>query len=65
MSWIDVPGASDEHRLAAEIANEPQWVVFDDVDGEDAWAEHEVEEISLAAIRWIGIVVTTGIVPGD
>jgi hypothetical protein len=65
MSWLDVPGVSDEHRLAAEIANEPQWVVFDDAVGEDAWAEQEVEEISLAAVRWVGLSVTAGIVPLD
>jgi hypothetical protein len=52
MSWLDVPGGIDEHRLAAEIANEPQWVVFDDAVDEDEWAAHELEEISLAAAWW-------------
>lgn len=65
MSWLDVPGVSDEHRLAAEIANEPQWVVFDDAAGEDAWAEQELAEISLAAVRWVGLTVTASIVPVD
>jgi hypothetical protein len=33
-------------RLAAEIANEPQWVVFEGVVEEEAWAEEELAEIS-------------------
>ena len=65
MSWSNVAGASDGHRLAAEIANEPQWVVFDDASGEDVWAEQELEEFSLAAVRWVGISVAAGVVPPD
>jgi hypothetical protein len=40
------------HRLAAEIVNEPQWIVFDDLAGEDDWAELELEELTLAARWW-------------
>ena len=44
----------DAHRLAAEIANEPQWIVFDDLEGEDDWTELELSELSLAAAWWAG-----------
>jgi hypothetical protein len=46
-------GRNDEHRLQAEIANDDQWVVFDDPHGEDAWEELELTEITLAAAWWV------------
>jgi hypothetical protein len=49
MAWDD---AVDAHRLAAEIANEPQWVVFDDAAEEDEWAAHELETTEVVAIWW-------------
>ncbi len=52
MAWLD---ERDAHRLEAEIANEPQWVVFDDPSSEDSWASFELEEISLAAAWWVGL----------
>jgi hypothetical protein len=52
MAWMDERDGVDAHRLEAEIANEPQWVVFDDPADEDAWAAFEVEELGLAATRW-------------
>ena len=45
----------DAHRLEAEIANEAQWVVFDDPHEERPWAELELEEIELAAAWWVGV----------
>ena len=46
-------GRNDEHRLAAEIENDAQWVVFDDPHGEDAWEELELAEITVAAAWWV------------
>jgi hypothetical protein len=46
------PDEIEARRLAAEIANEPQWVVFDAADSEDAWASYELEELSFAASWW-------------
>jgi hypothetical protein len=54
MAWMDGRDGSDAHRLEAEIANEPQWVVFDDSSDEDRWAAAELEEIALAAAWWTG-----------
>ena len=51
---LDARGGADAHRLAAEIANEPQWVVFDDAGEEDDWAAHEVAATVLAAAWWAG-----------
>jgi hypothetical protein len=42
-----------QHRLEAEIANDDQWVVFDDPHGEDAWEELELTEITVAAAWWV------------
>jgi hypothetical protein len=44
---------TDAHRLEAEIANEPLWVVFDDATDEDRWATEELEELSIAAMTWL------------
>jgi hypothetical protein len=55
MAWMDERNGVDSHRLEAEIANEPQWVVFDDAGDEDCWAAWELEEFSLAAAWWAGI----------
>jgi hypothetical protein len=52
MAWMDALDGTEAHRLAAEIANEPQWVVFDDPGGEDAWAAHELEELTVVAAWW-------------
>ena len=52
MAWLGERDGVDAHRLEVEIANEPQWVVFDDSDDEDRWAAHELEEIALAAAWW-------------
>jgi len=41
-----------QHRLEAEIANDDQWVVFDDAHDEDAWEELELAEITVAAAWW-------------
>jgi hypothetical protein len=49
------PDGLDAHRLAAEIANEPQWVVFDDVEGEDDWAAHELATTTIVAVWWAGL----------
>ena len=49
-----MPNAHDAERLAAEVANEPQWVVFDEVGEEEEWAALELEEITLAAAWWAG-----------
>jgi hypothetical protein len=43
----------EEHRLAAEIANEPQWVVFDDAEGEDDWAARELATTVVVAAWWV------------
>jgi hypothetical protein len=55
MGWLDARDSIDAHRLEAEIANEPQWVVFDDPRDEAAWATLELEEVSLAAAWWVGV----------
>ena len=55
MAWIDERGSIDLQRLEAEIANEPQWVVFDDAAEEDGWARYELAEISRAAAWWAGV----------
>jgi hypothetical protein len=55
MAWMDERDGVDAHRLEAEIANEPQWVVFDDPSAEDRWAAHELEELSLVAAWWVAI----------
>jgi hypothetical protein len=52
MAWMGERDGVDAHRLEVEIANEPQWVVFDDSDDEDRWAAYELEEIALAAAWW-------------
>ena len=52
MAWMGERDGVDAHRLEVEIANEPQWVVFDDSDDEDRWAAYELEEITLAAAWW-------------
>ena len=52
MAWLVERDVVDAHRLEVEIANEPQWVVFDDSDDEDSWAAFELEEIALAAAWW-------------
>ena len=44
---------ADAHRLEAEIANEPQWVVFDDPRDEDGWAAEELEELTVAIAVWV------------
>jgi len=54
MAWIDERCGIDAHRLEAEIANEPQWVVFDDAADEDGWAREKLAELSLAAAWWAG-----------
>jgi hypothetical protein len=46
-------GRNDEHRLAAEIENDAQWVVFDDAHGEDEWESLELSEITVAAAWWV------------
>jgi hypothetical protein len=54
MAWLDARGGSDAHRLEAEIANEPQWVVFDDASDEDRWAAYELEDFAILATWWSG-----------
>lgn len=49
MAWMDARNGNDAHRLEAEIANEPQWVVFDDASDEDRWAAYELEDFSHVA----------------
>jgi len=55
MAQFDDGSGSDAHRLEAEIANEPQWVVFDDPAHEDGWARHELAELTRAAAWWAGV----------
>ena len=55
MAWMDERNGVDEHRLAAEIANEPQWVVFDDPADEDRWAGAELSELTVVASWWVGV----------
>jgi hypothetical protein len=50
-------GGSDLQRLAAEIANEPQWVVFDDPTEEDRWAREELDELTVVAAWWVCVHV--------
>ena len=52
MAWLDARDGSDAHRLEAEIANEPQWVVFDDASEEDRWAAYELEDFVMLATWW-------------
>jgi hypothetical protein len=52
MAWTGERDGVDAHRLEVEIANEPQWVVFDDSAAEDRWAAWELEEIALMAAWW-------------
>ena len=52
MAWLGERDGIDAHRLEVEIANEPQWVVFDDSTDEDRWAAHELAEIELMAAWW-------------
>ena len=47
-----------QHRLEAEIANDDQWVVFDDAHDEDAWEELELTEITVAAAWWVAFVTS-------
>ena len=47
-----------QHRLEAEIANDDQWVVFDDAHAEDAWEELELTEITVAAAWWVSFVTS-------
>jgi hypothetical protein len=54
MAFEDRDGV-DAHRLQAEIANEPQWVVFDDPTDEDRWAARELEELSIVAAWWTSL----------
>ena len=42
-----------KHRLEAEIANDDQWVVFDDAHDGDAWEQLELSEIVVAAAWWV------------
>ena len=42
-------------HLEAEIANEAQWVVFDDPREEEPWATLELEEFELAAAWWVSV----------
>lgn len=51
---LDGRDGQDARRLAAEIANEPQWVVFEDADGEDVWAASQVETTVVVAAWWAG-----------
>jgi hypothetical protein len=44
-------GAASGDRLEAEIANEPQWVVFGNAVEEDAWAAEELAEIAFV-VGW-------------
>jgi len=46
-------GRNDGHRLEAEIANDAQWVVFDDPHDGDAWESLELQDITLAAAWWV------------
>ena len=46
-------GRNDGHRLEAEIANDAQWVVFEDPHDEDAWESLQLQEITLAAAWWV------------
>ena len=46
-------GLDRDARLAAELANEDQWVVFGDPHEEEPWAGLELEEIELAAAWWV------------
>jgi hypothetical protein len=55
MAWLDQRDGIDAHRLEAEIANEPQWVVFHDPSDEDQWAAEELGELTLAAAWWVGV----------
>jgi hypothetical protein len=55
MVWSDERNGTDTHRLEAEIANEPQWVVFHDAADEDGWARGELAEIARAAAWWAGV----------
>ena len=55
MGWMDTRDGADAHRLEAEIANDPQWVVFDDIRDEDPWATLELEEFFRAAAWWAGL----------
>ena len=57
MAWMGNRDGIDAHRLEVEIANEPQWVVFDDSADEDRWAAVELEEIALMAAWWTGVRV--------
>ena len=54
MAGMDERDGVDAHRLEVEIANDPQWVVFDDCTAENRWAAIELEEIALAAAWWTG-----------
>ncbi len=54
MAGLDERSGIDAH-LEAEIANEAQWVVFDDPRAEELWAGLELEEIELAAAWWVGV----------
>jgi len=56
MAWIEALDEVDA-RLAAEIANEPQWVVFEDPTGEDIWATEELSELSVVATWWARVHV--------
>jgi hypothetical protein len=51
-AW-DARSGADAHRLEAEIANEPQWVVFDGAAEEDEWAAHQAATVTVAA-WWAG-----------
>ena len=49
-------GLDERHtHLEVEIANEAQWVVFDDPSEEEPWATLELEEFELAATWWVSI----------
>jgi hypothetical protein len=52
MAWMDGRDGIDTHRLEAEIANESQWVVFDERTDEDRWAAGELADLALAAAWW-------------
>ncbi len=55
MSSLDAgDGGIHAQRLAAEIANEPQWVVFDDSADEECWAGGELDELVLVVAWWAG-----------
>jgi hypothetical protein len=55
MVWTEAHSADDE-RLAAEIANEPQWVVFEDRAAEDAWTAEQLD-VSRVASWWATVHV--------